>query len=200
MRVGQVAEQRRRLAAVVAPPDDAAAVAGRLWDECRIGPRPDQRCLPRGDAAGRSLLVWLAVCTISARQPGVRHAGSGLADRMRQRGLDMPPGDPERRRVPACHSRAVGASCLAGGKGLGASPGGADAVVVGGHQWAADLPRPDRGAGPVAPARLGSVRGCGAMFRRSYWTERRERMARSSGSRSGARSHCRSRCRCSRRR
>jgi hypothetical protein len=42
--------------------DDAAAVAGRLWDEWLPGSVRDRisGCLPRGDAAGRSLLVWLA--------------------------------------------------------------------------------------------------------------------------------------------
>jgi CRISPR-associated endonuclease Cas3-HD len=83
--------------------DDSAAVAGRLWDEWLPGSVRDRisGCLPGDDAAGRSLLVWLAgVHDIGKATPAFAMQVRTLAERMRQRGLDVPPGDPERRRVP----------------------------------------------------------------------------------------------------
>ena len=83
--------------------DDAAAVAGRLWDEWLPGSVRNRitGCLPGGDAAGRSLLVWLAgVHDIGKATPAFAMQVPELADRMRRRGLDMPPGDPECKRVP----------------------------------------------------------------------------------------------------
>jgi CRISPR-associated endonuclease/helicase Cas3 len=116
--------------------DDAAAVAGRLWDEWLPGSVRDRigGCLPGGDAAGRSLLVWLAgVHDIGKATPAFAMQVRGLAERMRQRGLDMPPGDPERRRVPHATAGQLVLGAWLEAKGWERREAEPYVVVVGGH-------------------------------------------------------------------
>jgi CRISPR-associated helicase Cas3/CRISPR-associated endonuclease Cas3-HD len=112
-------------------------MAGRLWDAWLPGAvrRQIGRCLPGGDGDGRSLVVWLAgVHDIGKATPAFAMQVQALADRMRQRGLDMPPVDPERRAVPhATAGQLLLRAWIVDAHGWQSSQAEPYAVVVGGH-------------------------------------------------------------------